>query len=72
MAGAVTGGHPHNLPNKTELCYMQLHSKKANPNSQAFIKSRGYFANKGPIVKAMIFPVVFYGFESGTIKKAEC
>ena len=25
-----------------------------------------------PIVKAMVFPVVMYGCESWTIKKAEC
>ena len=31
---------------------------------------RHYFANKGP-VKAMVFPVVMYGCESWTIKKAE-
>ena len=30
-----------------------------------------YFANKGPTVKAMVFPVVMYGCESETIKKAE-
>ena len=30
-------------------------------------KQRHYFANKSPI-----FPVVMYGFESWTIKKAEC
>ena len=36
-------------------------------------KQRHYFANKGPsIVKAMVFPVVMYGCESWTIKKAEC
>ena len=36
-------------------------------------KQRHYFANKGPfLVKAMIFPVVMYGCESWTIKKAEC
>ena len=27
---------------------------------------------KVPIVKAMDFPVVMYGYESWTIKKAEC
>ena len=27
---------------------------------------------KVPIVKAMVFPVVMYGYESWTIKKAEC
>ena len=37
-------------------------------------KQRHYFANKGlaSLVKAMVFPVVMYGCESWTIKKAEC
>ena len=35
-------------------------------------KQRHYFANKGPSSKAMVFPVVMYGCESWTIKKAEC
>ena len=35
-------------------------------------KQRHYFANKDPsIVKAMVFPVVMYGCESWTVKKAE-
>ena len=34
-------------------------------------KQRHYFANKGPKVKAMVFPVVMYGCESWTMKKAE-
>ena len=34
-------------------------------------KQRHYFANKGPLVKAMVFPVVMYGRESWSIKKAE-
>ena len=33
-------------------------------------KQRHYFANKG-LVKSMVFPVVMYGSESWTIKKAE-
>ena len=33
---------------------------------------RHYFANKGPSSQAMVFPVVMYGCESWTIKKAEC
>ena len=37
-----------------------------------FKKERHYFANKGRLVKAMAFPVVMYGCESWTIKKAEC
>ena len=33
---------------------------------------RYHFANKVCIIKAMVFPVVMYGCESWTIKKAEC
>ena len=35
-------------------------------------KQRHYFTNKSLSVKAMVFPVVMYGCESWTIKKAEC
>ena len=34
-------------------------------------KRRHYFADKGPSVKAMVFPVVTHGCESWTVKKAE-
>ena len=34
-------------------------------------KQRHYFAHKGCLVKATVFPVVMYGCESWTIKKAE-
>ena len=34
-------------------------------------KQRCYFANKDPCSKAMVFPVVMYGCERWTIKKAE-
>ena len=34
-------------------------------------KLRNYFANKVNLVKAMVFPVVVYGCENWTIKKAE-
>ena len=34
-------------------------------------KQRHHFANKGPYIKAMVFPVIMYGCESRTIKKAE-
>ena len=34
-------------------------------------KQRHYFANKGPSSQATVFPVVMYGCESWTIKKAE-
>ena len=35
-------------------------------------KQRRYFADKVRLVKAIVFPVVMYGWESWTIKKAEC
>ena len=34
-------------------------------------KQRYHFADKGPYNQAMVFPVVMYGCESWTIKKAE-
>ena len=34
-------------------------------------KQRHYFANKIHLVKAMVFPVVIYGCENWTVKKAE-
>ena len=34
-------------------------------------KQRHYFANKGPSSQTMVFPVVMYGCENRTIKKAE-
>ena len=38
-----------------------------------YIKNnRHYFANKGPFSQSCFFPVVMYGCENWTIKKAEC
>ena len=34
-------------------------------------KQRYYFADKGPCSQTMVFPVVMYGCESWTVKKAE-
>ena len=34
-------------------------------------KQKHYFANKGPSNQSMVFPVIIYGCESWTIKKAE-
>ena len=37
------------------------------------LKSRGItLPTKVRLVKAMVFPVVMYGYESWTVKKAEC
>ena len=50
-----------------------LLGRKAMTNLDSILKSRDiYFADKVCLVKAMVFTVVMYGCESGTIKKAEC
>ena len=42
-------------------------------NLDSIFKSRDhYFANKGPSSQGYGFPVVMYGCESSTVKKAEC
>ena len=38
---------------------------------QHFKKQRHYLLTKVHLVKAMVFPVVMYGYESSTVKKAE-
>ena len=35
-------------------------------------KQRHHFANKVCIVKVLVYPVVMYGCDSWTMKKAEC
>ena len=50
-----------------------LLGKKATTNLDSILKSRNItLPTKVRLVKAMIFPVVMYGCESWTIKKAEC
>ena len=47
--------------------------KKAMTNLDSILKSRDItLPTKVHLVKAMVFPVVMYGCESWTIKKAEC
>ena len=46
--------------------------RKAMTNLDNVLKSRDIaLLTKVPIVKAMVFPVVMYGYESWTVKKAE-
>jgi len=45
--------------------------KVISPNSIGNKKQRHYFAKKVHLLKAMVFPVVMYGCESWTVKKAE-
>ena len=50
-----------------------LLGRKAMTNLDSILKSRGItLPAKVRLVKAMVFPVVMYGCESWTVKKAEC
>ena len=53
-----------------EACSLE---KKVMTNLDSILKSRDIsFQTMVCLVKAMVFPVVMYGGESWTIKKAEC
>ena len=50
-----------------------LLGRKVMTNLESILKSRDIpLPTKAHLVKAMVFPVVMYGCESWTIKKAEC
>ena len=50
-----------------------LLGQKAMTNLDSIVKSRDItLQTKVHLVKAMVFPIVMYGCESWTIKKAEC
>ena len=50
-----------------------LSERKATTNLDRILKSRSItLPTKVHLVKAMFFPVVMYGYESWTIKRAEC
>ena len=50
-----------------------LHGRKVIINVDNIFKSRDItLPTKVHLIKAMVFPVVMYGCESWTIKKAEC
>ena len=50
-----------------------LLGRKVMTNLDSILKSRDItLSTKVRLVKAMVFPIVMYGCESWTIKKAEC
>ena len=50
-----------------------LPGRKAMTNLDSILKSRDItLSTKVHLVKAMVFPVITYGYECWTIKKAEC
>ena len=62
----VDGGWSHEI--KRHL----LLGRKAMISLDSMLKSRDSLPTKVHLVKAMVFPVVMYGYESWTIKKTEC
>ena len=61
--------YSHEIINKRHLFL----GRKVMANLDCILKSRDItLPTKIHIVKAMVFPVVMYEFESWTIKKAEC
>ena len=57
--------------NKIKRCL--LLGRKVMTNLDSILKSRDItFLTKVCLVKAVVFPVVVYGCESWTVKKAEC
>ena len=56
-----------------EIKRCMLLGRKVMTNLDSILKSRDItLLTKVYLVKAMVFPVVMYGCESWTIKKAEC
>ena len=50
-----------------------LLGRKAMTNLDSVLKGKDItFLTKVHILKAMVFPVVMYGYESWVVKKAEC
>ena len=50
-----------------------LLGRKAVTNLDSILKSRDItLSTKVCLIKAMVFPVVMYGCESWTVKKADC
>ena len=64
-------GAPKSL--RMVIAAMNLLGGKVMTNLDSILKSRDItLSRKVRLVKAMVFPVVVYGCESWTIKKAEC
>ena len=62
----VDGGCSH------EIKRCLLHGRKAMTNQDSILKTRDItLPTKVCLIKAMVFPVVMYGYESWTIKAAE-
>ena len=66
------GGAPKSLQMETAAMKLK-NALKVMTNLDSILKSRDItLPTKVRLVKAMVFPVVVYGCESWTVKKAEC
>ena len=69
-------GAPESLQMVTAAMKLKDHlllGRKVMTNLHSIFKSRGItLPTKVHLVKAMVFPLVMYGCESWTVKKAEC
>ena len=76
QAGIKTGGRNINnlrYGDHTTLMAESEEGRKVMTNLDSIFKSRDITLSiKVRLVKAMVFPVVMYGCESRTVKKAEC
>ena len=75
MADFILGGSnmtaDGNCSHEIKRCL--LFGRKVMTNLDSILNSRDItLSKKVQLVKAMVFPVVMYGCESWTIKKAEC
>ena len=60
------------LSHATQDRLVMVERSNRMPNLDSMLKSRDItLPTKVPLVKAVVFPVVMYGCECGTIKKAE-
>ena len=68
LGSKITADHDYSHEIKRRL----LLGRKAMINLDSILKSRDItLPTKVHLVKSMVFPVVMYGYESWTIKKAE-
>ena len=69
LGSEITADSDYSLEIKRHL----LLGRKAMANLDSILKSRDTtLPTKVHIVKAMVFPVVMYGYDHWTIRKAEC
>ena len=75
MADFILGGSKITVDSDCshEIKSRLLHGRKAMTNLDSILKSRDItLPSKVSLIKAMVFPVVMYGYKSWTVKKAEC